>query len=85
MANSEWRATEGPVALICENCGSHDVWGTARVTWDDMEGRWAVEGDVTGMVCNHCDRSVGIHEVQITGLRDIPTFIRSKRNTEGAA
>jgi transposase-like protein len=86
MANSEWRATEGPVRFVCAHCGSDEVRGSASVTWDEEMQMWGVEGFIDAMHCNACDReNVEVHEVQILNKPEIPVFIRSKRNTEGAA
>jgi type VI protein secretion system component Hcp len=88
MANSEWKASEGPIRLICGSCGSDDVYGSASVVWEDISQRWAVEGSIEQMNCRTCDReNVEVMPVEIKRPIDsqVPVFIRAKRNTEGAA
>lgn len=82
MANSEWKNTEGPTRLICAECGSDDVYGSASVVWDDTDQLWEIEGHIEAMHCRACDRSnVEVNAVQITMA---PPVFRTIRKQEGA-
>lgn len=83
MASSEWKAEEGPVRLICAECGSDDLYGTAAVVWEEDGQLWEIDGHIATMHCRTCDReNVEVNKVQITGRPtpdEVPVFIRSKR------
>jgi len=83
MANSEWKESEGPVRVICEHCGSDDVYGSATVVWDVEAQMWEIEGFIDAMHCNACDAEyIDTHRIQLVPMNNPPVF-RSVR-TPGA-
>ena len=51
--------------MVCEECGSKDVWIDAISKWDISNQEWVLGGTFQEEHCDNCDGSTTIKEQEI--------------------
>lgn len=53
------------VDMVCERCGSLDVWAGACVTWNTEEQEWDLDSLDGEEFCNDCQQKCNIKQKEI--------------------